>query len=299
MVAQPHPLPRKGESPEVVELLRVMEGEMSRREIMDLLGLKDEKHFREHNQQRAIKAGVIELTIPDKPTCRLQKYRKRLINRLPEAKHDVAMARLWFRAGNGFGNSLRSIRSTSSFSPLACPLSLARCKRRTACTSRPALHRRRQVHRPRPIRAGTERSLFSGYGKNELPVSKRKSLLSSQTMEADRQNTLELFKILINSEDGKVAPGGDGADEEIGVGALNAFASRQAVKKGGLFEVFGGDWYIGESGKMVFELLKLPFGLDAGENLLPHRADDADACFADQLLELFKVRNLRARRKTA
>ncbi|WP_448871767.1 Fic family protein [Desulfobulbus propionicus] len=81
----PSPLPGKGGTPEVtpevVELLRVMEGEMSRREIMDLLGLKDEKHFREHYQQRAIKAGVIELTIPDKPTSRLQKYRRTALGR--------------------------------------------------------------------------------------------------------------------------------------------------------------------------------------------------------------------------
>lgn len=82
-------MPGKGETPEVapevtpevVELLRVMEGEMSRREIMGLLGLKDEKHFREHYQQRAIKAGVIELTIPDKPTSRLQKYRRTALGR--------------------------------------------------------------------------------------------------------------------------------------------------------------------------------------------------------------------------
>ena len=48
---------------------------MSRQEIMRQLGLSDEKHFREHYQQRAIKAGAIELTIPEKPTSRLQKYR--------------------------------------------------------------------------------------------------------------------------------------------------------------------------------------------------------------------------------
>ena len=59
-----------------------MEGEMSRLEIMHQLGLKDEKHFREHYQQRAIKAGVIELTIPDKkPTSRLQKYRRTALGR--------------------------------------------------------------------------------------------------------------------------------------------------------------------------------------------------------------------------
>ncbi len=42
---------------------------------MRQLGLNDEKHFREHYQQRAVKAGLIELTIPEKPTSRLQKYR--------------------------------------------------------------------------------------------------------------------------------------------------------------------------------------------------------------------------------
>ena len=47
---------------------------MSRREIMRQLGLNDEKYFREHYQQRAFKAGVIELSFPEKPTSRLQKY---------------------------------------------------------------------------------------------------------------------------------------------------------------------------------------------------------------------------------
>ncbi len=73
------PLTRNGVTPEVtpevVSLLQAMEGEMSRREIMQKLGLSDEKHFREQYQQRAVKAGVIELTIPEKPTSRMQKYR--------------------------------------------------------------------------------------------------------------------------------------------------------------------------------------------------------------------------------
>ena len=48
---------------------------MGRAELMAGLGLKDEKHFREHYQQTAITRGVIEMTIPDKPRSRLQKYR--------------------------------------------------------------------------------------------------------------------------------------------------------------------------------------------------------------------------------
>jgi ATP-dependent DNA helicase RecG len=37
--------------------------------------LSDQKHFREHYQQAAVAAGLIEMTIPEKPQSRLQKYR--------------------------------------------------------------------------------------------------------------------------------------------------------------------------------------------------------------------------------
>lgn len=62
-------------TPEVARMLRVLQGEMSRSEIMTTLGLKDEKHFREAYQQVGIALGVLERTIPDKPNSRLQKYR--------------------------------------------------------------------------------------------------------------------------------------------------------------------------------------------------------------------------------
>ena len=48
---------------------------MSRQEIQAELGIKDEKHFREFYQQPAVARGLIEMTIPEKPTSRLQKYR--------------------------------------------------------------------------------------------------------------------------------------------------------------------------------------------------------------------------------
>ena len=62
-------------APEVWRMLRTVNGEMTRQEIMDALSLRDEKHFREHYLQTAITAGVLEMTIPDKPQSRLQKYR--------------------------------------------------------------------------------------------------------------------------------------------------------------------------------------------------------------------------------
>lgn len=62
-------------TPEVKKMLGIMSGEMTRAEIMDHLGLKDEKHFREHYQQTGIALGVIEMTLPDKPRSSKQKYR--------------------------------------------------------------------------------------------------------------------------------------------------------------------------------------------------------------------------------
>jgi len=62
-------------TPEVEQMLAVLTGEMARMEIMAALGLKDEKHFREHYQQAAIALGLIEMTIPDKPRSSRQRYR--------------------------------------------------------------------------------------------------------------------------------------------------------------------------------------------------------------------------------
>lgn len=62
-------------TPEVRAMLSVLIAAMSRGEIMNKLGLTDEKHFRKHYQQTSIKLGLIEMTIPDKPTSSKQKYR--------------------------------------------------------------------------------------------------------------------------------------------------------------------------------------------------------------------------------
>lgn len=59
----------------MLKVLKVLNGEMRRGEIMASLGLKDEKHFREHYQQAGISLGVIEMTIPDKPNSSKQRYR--------------------------------------------------------------------------------------------------------------------------------------------------------------------------------------------------------------------------------
>lgn len=60
---------------EVRKLLRALHGEMTRIELQAALGLRHEDHFRDAYLKPALEAGLIEMTIPDKPRSRLQKYR--------------------------------------------------------------------------------------------------------------------------------------------------------------------------------------------------------------------------------
>ena len=55
------------EASNVVQLLHAFSGEMSRRDLRDALGLKDDSHFRERYLLPAIRAKLVEMTIPDKP----------------------------------------------------------------------------------------------------------------------------------------------------------------------------------------------------------------------------------------
>jgi ATP-dependent DNA helicase RecG len=48
---------------------------MKRQEMQDALGLIHEDHFRVAYLVPVLTAGLIEMTIPDKPTSRMQKYR--------------------------------------------------------------------------------------------------------------------------------------------------------------------------------------------------------------------------------
>ena len=71
-----------------MKLVSLMEGEASRQELQQKLGLKDSEHFRKAYLLPALAAGAIEMTLPDKPTSRLQRYRltavgKRLRQRAP------------------------------------------------------------------------------------------------------------------------------------------------------------------------------------------------------------------------
>ncbi|WP_323815204.1 Fic family protein [Cellvibrio sp. NN19] len=54
---------------------------MSRDELQTALGLQDRKSFSERYLKPALNAGFIEMTIPEKPNSRLQKYRLTGISR--------------------------------------------------------------------------------------------------------------------------------------------------------------------------------------------------------------------------
>ena len=71
-------LPAPEVTPEVtpeVRLLIALTGEMARRQLKEALGLKDDEHFRKSYLLPALEAGLIEMTIPDKPRSSKQKYR--------------------------------------------------------------------------------------------------------------------------------------------------------------------------------------------------------------------------------
>lgn len=62
-------------TPQVNELLLALKGDMSRDDLQIALGLQDRKSFSARYLKPALNAGLIEMTIPNKPNSRLQKYR--------------------------------------------------------------------------------------------------------------------------------------------------------------------------------------------------------------------------------
>ena len=76
--AKPHATPQAAPpATEYVErLVRMLEGEMGRAELQDALKLRDRRSFRRAYLKPALEACLIEMTLPDKPTSRNQRYRR-------------------------------------------------------------------------------------------------------------------------------------------------------------------------------------------------------------------------------
>ena len=62
-------------TPQVENLIRFLDGERTRTEILQGLGLKDRANLAKKYLRPALDAGLIEMTIPDVPRSRKQKYR--------------------------------------------------------------------------------------------------------------------------------------------------------------------------------------------------------------------------------
>ena len=56
-------------------VMKAVFGEMSRQQIQESLGLKHARHFREVYLEPTLRAGLVEMTIPDKPRSSKQRYR--------------------------------------------------------------------------------------------------------------------------------------------------------------------------------------------------------------------------------
>lgn len=62
-------------TPQVTRLLSVLKGEMSARQILHALGLRDRKSFRERYLLPALGQALVEMTHPESPRARNQRYR--------------------------------------------------------------------------------------------------------------------------------------------------------------------------------------------------------------------------------
>ena len=62
-------------APEVEAVVSVLEGEMTRSELQEKLGIKDAEDIRSRYLKPALNSGLVEMTKPDTPKSRLQAYR--------------------------------------------------------------------------------------------------------------------------------------------------------------------------------------------------------------------------------
>ena len=69
----PHVTPHV--APHVGRLIAALDREMSRAELMNALGLADRRHFARTYLQPGVEEGLVEMTLPDRPRSREQRYR--------------------------------------------------------------------------------------------------------------------------------------------------------------------------------------------------------------------------------
>ena len=83
----PHVTPHV--TPHVGRLVAALRGEMSRVELMRAVGLRDRRHFARTYLRPGLGAGLVEMTLPDSPTSRTQKYRLTALGRQVQDSQQV------------------------------------------------------------------------------------------------------------------------------------------------------------------------------------------------------------------
>lgn len=78
-------------TPQVERLLNVLDGERTRDDLLNRLGLADRKHLRTAYLEPALAAGLIEMTQPDSPRSPTQRYRLTEVGRHALARQKGAM----------------------------------------------------------------------------------------------------------------------------------------------------------------------------------------------------------------
>ncbi len=58
-----------------MQIIAPLDGEMSRRDLQEHLGLRNAEHFRKVYLQPAIREGLVDMTLPARPRSSKQRYR--------------------------------------------------------------------------------------------------------------------------------------------------------------------------------------------------------------------------------
>ena len=66
---------------QIEDLIKILSKEMDRQEIQDMLGLSHRENFRLKYLKPALEQGFIEMTIPERPSSKLQKYRLTILGK--------------------------------------------------------------------------------------------------------------------------------------------------------------------------------------------------------------------------
>jgi len=102
-------------------------------------------------------------------------------------------------------------------------------------------------------------------------------------MERNWQVGLQQRKIPVSGKYGDMVPYCYGADEKVGVGALDTLATTEVEKFGGCLVITGGQFKIGKCPQVIAEFLEVCLALYPGEKFLPDWSDNLNAHLSYQL----------------